>query len=342
MSEPKSERVAITGASGFIGGALIDHYRRSGVEVVGLDLRASPERGIVAADVSVRGSWERHLGGADCVIHTAAAVSNAVGDERAWRINALGTRNLIGAAVSQGVRRLVHISTCGVYGFHTPQAVSETYPVHCCGNVYRDTKIAAEHAVVAAGAQGELEIVVIRPADVYGPRCRVWITLPLQYLEKGLFLLPGNGNNAFFPIYIDDLVDGIVLAAHHEDGAGQIFNLAPSHPATTREFFSHHCRWLGKRGPICVPTPLALFLASVPYWVARTANRSTELGPATVRMLDRRGWLSSDKARARLGWSENVSLAEGMRCTEDWLRETGKLPSPAGRPRQRLRPRGAA
>jgi nucleoside-diphosphate-sugar epimerase len=133
-----------------------------------------------------------------------------------------------------------------------------------------------------------------------------------------------------------------VLAAHHEDGAGQIFNLAPSHPATTREFFSHHCRWLGKRGPICVPTPLALFLASVPYWVARTANRSTELGPATVRMLDRRGWLSSDKARARLGWSENVSLAEGMRCTEDWLRETGQLPSPAGRPRQRLRPRGAA
>ncbi|MBA2349602.1 MAG: NAD-dependent epimerase/dehydratase family protein, partial [Solirubrobacterales bacterium] len=90
MSTPR--RVFITGASGFIGRALAEHYRQAGAQVRGMDLRADPAAGVVAGDLAIAGPWQEHAGGCDLVINTAAVVSLRLRDpEGVWRANVLGT-----------------------------------------------------------------------------------------------------------------------------------------------------------------------------------------------------------------------------------------------------------
>ena len=128
------------------------------------------------------------------------------------------------------------------------QNVDESHPLITNGNSYVDTKIASEHAVLAAHAGGEIDCTIIRPGDVYGPASRAWVIVPLEMMRAGQFLLPDAGRGVFSPVYIDDLVDGIVLAAGKPEGAGQIFTLTSGAGVSCAEFFGHHWRWLGKQG----------------------------------------------------------------------------------------------
>ena len=138
-------RAFVTGAEGFIGRALSERLRGDGWEVAGVDFAAVPERAVVAGDVAEPGPWQRAANGAEVVVHTAAIVSNAHGLDTSWRVNVLGTRRALDAAVAAGARRFVHVSSVRAFsdlGF--PPGVEETHPVRPDGNPYVDTKIASE------------------------------------------------------------------------------------------------------------------------------------------------------------------------------------------------------
>ena len=130
----------------------------------------------------------------------------------------------------------------------------------------------------------------------------------------------------FSPVYIEDLLDGIVLAAGKPEGAGQIFTLTSGVGLTCAEFFGHHWRWLGKRGSVpSLSTGLAIALAEAGARVARLLGRPSELGRGTVELLARPATYSIEKARRLLGYAPAVDLAEGMRHTEAWAREKGLI-----------------
>ena len=99
-------------------------------------------------------------------------------------------------------------------------------PVHADGGSYVLTKLASEHVVLSEQTNDEIEVVIIRPGDAYGPGSRPWIIAPLEAIAKNQFMLPEKGEGFFRPIYIDDLVRGIALASGHPDAAGEIFNLS--------------------------------------------------------------------------------------------------------------------
>ncbi|MBE9544468.1 MAG: NAD(P)-dependent oxidoreductase, partial [Proteobacteria bacterium] len=240
------KRVFITGANGFIGRALGELYRREGAEIRGIDFTADPEMGVVAGDITKPGDWKDQLDGCDLIIHTAAVVSNTASNDFAWQVNTLGTSQLLKLGVSKSVKRFVHVSSVAAYGFVIPEDVKEDYPVKANGNCYVDSKIAAEHAVLACHASGNMDCTIVRPTDVYGPGSRPWVTAPLEMIKAGQFMLPANGKSIFSPVYIDDLLTGMKLAAGLPSGAGQIFNLGGGLALTCEEFFSHHYRWLGK------------------------------------------------------------------------------------------------
>jgi nucleoside-diphosphate-sugar epimerase len=318
-------RVFITGAGGFIGGALATRLRGEGHEVVGVD--RAPSAGVVAGDVSRPGDWQAVADGADLVVHTAALVSNVPTMDEAWRVNTLGSRNALDAAARGGATRFVYLSSVRAFsdvGF--PDGVTEDHPVRPDGNSYVDTRIACEQVVLQAHAAGEIPVTVVRPGDVYGPGSRPWTLLPLELIKRNRFLLPAMGRGVFSPVYVDDLVDGVLRAATQDAGAGQVFTIGGGVGVTCREFFAHYYRMLGKAGPPVLPTPVALALTSAAAGVARATRTDSEINPVAVRYFTRTGTYSIAKARRLLAYEPAVDLAEGMTRTEAWLRAEGLLP----------------
>src|SRR3954468_6699137 len=122
-------KVFISGALGFIGKVLADRYRAQGAEVRGVDLRADPALGVVAGDIGAPGDWQQHARGCDLVINTAAYVGFGGELDEVWRVNVLGTRRMIDAAVRGGAERFVQFSSVTTFGFEYPDGVEESYPV---------------------------------------------------------------------------------------------------------------------------------------------------------------------------------------------------------------------
>lgn len=316
-------RVFITGASGFIGRALSDRYAADGHEVSGCDLVADPARSVVAGDVARPGEWQEHAAGCELFIHTAASVSLRM--ERAveiWRANVLGTANALTAAERGGAQRFVHFSSVTVFGFDFPDGVDERYPVQFTFLPYPDSKIGTEQAVLQAHVEGRVRCTIIRPGDVYGPRSRVWAQIPAELIRQRRFILPGGGHGIHSPVYIDNLVDGVVLAAGSDAAVGQIFTLSDGVGVPYREFFAPYAQLLGRR-LVMLPAPVAIAVAAIVQRAARLAPGDNEINPGAARYLLRRGTYSNAKARSMLGWEPRVSVEEGLERTIAWLRERG-------------------
>ncbi|MCC7119044.1 MAG: NAD-dependent epimerase/dehydratase family protein [Anaerolineales bacterium] len=321
MENTRYQKIFITGALGFVGRALAEQYRALGSQTCGLDVRADSSWNIVTGDVSQPEAWQSALNGCDLVIHTAAIVTNNVSREEAWRVNVLGTRRVLDAAIRAGVKRFVHVSSLAAMRFNVEDQADESAPVLPTGNPYVDTKIASEHVVLAAHAKGEIACTILRPADIYGPGSRPWTLIPVQMIQKGLFLLPAHGQGIFRAIYIDDLVNGIMLAAEKDEGIGQIFILGGEQAVTCETFFGHYYRMLGKGSPRVMSASSAIAIAEIGRILFKMLGKPTELGRGAMEMLSKKNTVSNDKAHRLLGWYPQVSLEEGMRRTEIWLRE---------------------
>lgn len=322
--------VFVTGALGFIGWAVADRYRAAGAEVRGVDVRADPAGGVVAGDIAEPGLWQEHATGCDLVVHTAWVVSNVAGASHAWDVNVRGTRHVLDAAAAGGATRFVHFSSAAVYGHVRPDPVDERRPVRPTGATYGDTKIAAEQVVLQAHAAREVMATILRPGDVYGPGSRPWTVLPIEMLHRHQVLLPARGRGTFNPVFVDDLVDAVLLAASAEDGAGQVFNVTAGTAVDTREFFGHYARMLAIAPAPVAPTSVAMVVAELLGRASRALGRPSEASAATVRMLAGQGAVSIEKARRVLGYEPRVGLVEGMRRTEAWLRAEGMLDRAAG------------
>jgi nucleoside-diphosphate-sugar epimerase len=316
-------RVFITGASGFIGRALCERYAADGHEVRGCDLVADPDRNVVSGDVAEPGPWQDHAAGCELVIHTAANVSLRLERrEQMWRANVLGTANAVEAAERAGAQRFVHFSSVTVFGLEFPDDVDERYPVHNTFIPYPDTKIASEQVVLQAHLDGRVPCTVVRPGDVYGPRSRAWALVPAELMRRRRFMLPGWGKGIHSPVFIDNLVDGVALAAASSGAAGQVFTLSDGIGVPCREFFEPYAKLIGRR-LVALPTPVVLGAAAVAQRLARFESGDNDVNPEATRYMLRRGTYSIEKARRVLGWEPRVGLHVGLERTIGWLREQG-------------------
>ena len=324
MNKQAIKKVLITGANGFIGGTLMRYYQNQGQDVIGVDLVGNGAD-ILEGDISQPDTISHLLNECDVIVHTAALVSNAMQDSDMWRVNVLATRNLITAAKEHKVRRFVQISSLVAYGNSAEGELDENQPVHADGGSYVLTKLASEHVVLSEQANDDIEIVILRPGDAYGPGSRPWIITPLEAISKNQFMLPEKGEGFFRPIYIDDLVRGIATATSHPDAAGEIFNLSCEGYMLTKDYFAPHYEWLQKKGPMLVSTKLALRISSIASTMANLMGNLNEASPSTVMQLSTKSWFSIKKAEHILGWRPEVSFEEGMKTTHEWAKEQGLL-----------------
>ncbi|WP_202818626.1 NAD-dependent epimerase/dehydratase family protein [Pseudomonas putida] len=319
--------VFITGACGFIGQALARRYRALGAEVRGMDLRADPANGVVAGDLGQPGQWAEAARGCELFINTAAVVSLAAPWTLYRDVSVRGVRNCLDVAIASGAKRFVQFSSIAALGWQYPEQADERCDV-VIGEQYRYgvAKGASEHLVLAAHAAGELECTIVRPGDVYGPGSRAWLTEPLKMAKAGALILPNGGAGRWTPVYIDDLLDGVMLAAGLDQAKGQIFHISAAESVSCLEFFSNHWQWAGRSGsPRSLPLPLATLLTRGVWYANRLLGRPNEVSPDAMYMFSRTGGISIEKARALLGYAPKVSLQEGLRRSEAWLREVGQL-----------------
>ncbi len=329
--ELAGKTLAITGAGGFIGLRMITRARALGMKVRGLELSpaaAARARGagaeVALGDICDPAAARRLCGGAEIVFHTAAIVGEG-GDWALYRrVNVEGSRTVATAARDAGARRFVHLSSVMVYGFHFPPDVAEDGPLAGEDNAYCQTKIESETAVLALHAPERFGVTVIRPGDVYGPGSIPWVVRPLQLIKRHLFVLPDGGTGLINHVHVDNLLDGVLLALER-DAVGRAFNVSDGVGTTCREYFGALARMLGRRGVRTLPSALLRPTFRLAERAARRLGREPLASASAIDFLLRPHAYSIARARRELGYAPRVTLAEGLRETEAWLRKEGRL-----------------
>jgi len=317
-----SEAAFVTGGSGFIGGRLIERLVAAGRPVRALArsdasaqrvaaLGAEPVRG----DIGDRASLADAAAGAGVAFHLAAHLGEWGPWEEFERGNVEGTRNALAACAEAGVRRFVHCGTEAALMAGEPLIdVDETAPLRPDSRApYPATKAKAERAVRAASREG-FETVVLRPRFVWGKGDMTLLPELVATIEKGQFAWIGGGRNRTATTHVDNVVEGLLLAAER-GRPGEAYFVTDGEPVVFREFVTAMLATQGVTPPD----------RSLPAWtaapMARLAETTWKLLPlkGTPPMTTFRSWLLTQdctieiaKARQELGYEPLVSRDQGL------------------------------
>ncbi len=327
------KRVLVTGATGLIGRRLVERLRtQDGVVVRALvrdpmkaeALHALPVE-IALGDITRPETLCKAIANCHVVVHCAARVTERGRWEEFWESNVEGTRHVLEAAAQAGVERFVHVSSIAVYGLFPQDGTDESFPYHPCGNAYCDTKIEAEKLALEYYRRRGVPLVVLRPGIVYGPRSRHWTIRIIELLKANRLFLLGRADGICNHVYVDNVVDALYLAITNDAVLGEAFIITDGRATTWREFFGYYARMLGRETIPQLPAAPAKLLLQLLGGIFRLRGHPPPLSPKIVDYLHHRAVFRIEKARERLGYTPRVSLEEGMRCTEVWLREARYL-----------------
>jgi nucleoside-diphosphate-sugar epimerase len=252
---PRGSKVLVTGATGFIGGRLVERLLQEQEVQVRCIIRnvRRPSRlrllpvELVHSDLRNARKINRAIDGVDYVFHCAY-------DWRSRRQNIDGIRNLVEACASHSVKRLVHVSTFSVYEPFPNGPLTEESPDGDRSKEYVDTKLALEEIIVAAVRDRRVAATIVQPTIVYGPFSIPWTIGPAESLIFGEVILPDREEGLCNAIYIDDLVDGLILAAGSPAAVGERFIMSGPEPVTWVTFFTEIARSLGTNPPQLWPS----------------------------------------------------------------------------------------
>jgi nucleoside-diphosphate-sugar epimerase len=262
--------------------------------------------------------------GISTVYHLAAAYREELGDRTEFqRTNVEATRNLLDAASAQGVRRFVHCSTVGVQGQIDEPPATEDYRL-APGDHYQQSKLDGEVLALDYAKRG-LPLVVVRPVGIYGPGDLRFLKL-FRSIERGRFVMIGSGRSLYHLTYIEDVVQGFVLAGASPTALGEIFTIAGPRYTTLKVLVGMVADALGKPHPwLRVPFAPVYAASVVSERICRVLNVSPFLYPRRVEFFSKDRAFDTTKARRMLGYQPAVDLETGLRKTAQWYREARLL-----------------
>jgi polyketide synthase len=335
-NDPASEDLClVTGATGFIGGHIARRLLGEGYRVRSLvratsDTSALKSLGLELAygDLTDPASLTRAAKGCRFVLHCGALVSDWATVEEIQQINVLGTRNVLNASVAASVERFVHFSTTDVYGYPDGSGVDESHASTRFTNWYSRTKLAAEAEVRSVESAHDLEVVILRPATVYGPQSEDVVGEMARALRAGHMLLIDGGRAVAGLSYVDNVVDAAILSLRNDAAPGEAINVTDGLDITWRRFLSDLAEGLGSPQPRwSVPYgaayALGFSLEQGYRWLRRSTGLRTRplLSRQAVHVFGRNQDFSNRKARQVLGWAPGVPYASGLDVTIKWLQQ---------------------
>jgi nucleoside-diphosphate-sugar epimerase len=310
----------VTGATGFVGTALCNRLRESSVSVKATfrDSVIVPRfpSGIIPVPIGPIGSKSQlteAFRGVDIVIHLAGRVhvmnKGAIDAIAEFRdVNVVGTETIARQAAAAGVQRFVYVSSIKVNGDSTPQNVSFTEAdPHRPRDPYGISKAEGELALHRVMRETGMDVVIVRPPLVYGAGVKGNFLTMLKVLCRGMPLPFGKISNRRSMVYLENLVDALVLCSQQPEAAGETYLVCDGEDISTPELL----RKLGE----ALDRPVHLFpvhgsvLRLAAAMIGQTCAFERLLGSLTV---------DSRKIRRELGWAPQYSLNDGLRKTAAW------------------------
>lgn len=313
-------RVLVTGATGFVGPALVEALMRRGHRVrVALRRDTAPLPGVEYTMTGALGpatDWRPALIGVSAVVHLAAR-AHVMAEEpdalsRFRAVNAAGTRHLAEAAAASGVRRFVFLSSVKAMGESSPPGIrlDETHAARP-EDAYGISKREGEVALTEVAASSAMAAVIVRAPLVYGPAVKGNFLRLMRLVDRGLPLPFGAVANRRSLIARANLASALTLCLEHEAAAGRTFLVADDEDLSTPELIRRLGRALG-RSPFLLPVPPGLLRGA-----AGLAGRAAELARLTGDLA-----VDSSAIRTELGWKPEVGVDQALAETAAWYRQS--------------------
>ncbi len=311
-----NKRVLVTGAGGFIGSHLTErlvalgartralvHYNSAGRWGWLDESSAKDDIEVIAGDVQDRDSIASAMDGVEIVFHLAALIAIPYSYQAPLsyvRTNVEGTFNVLQAARTTGVERVVHTSTSEVYGSAQYLPIDEGHPLQG-QSPYSATKIGADKLAEAFYHSYDLPVVTVRPFNTYGPRQSARAVIPTIVTQclVGEHIQLGSLHPTRDLSYVADTVEGFISAASTPEATGQVINIGSGQKVSIGDLAQEIAKLVGH--------PIEI----------QEDERRVRPDSSEVENL----CASNQKARELLGWTPQYSLQEGLSPTIDWIRE---------------------
>lgn len=334
MNAVRTKKLFVTGGTGFVGQALVRQLRREGREVVLLTRNPQRVATELCGDVAVLkgnlgdpSSFKDALHGCDAVIHCAK--SDHPSPEVRAQEDIEGTRNLINASICAGVRLFQQLSTISVYGITPDGIVDEMLPLQSSFNHYAKSKIQIEEEVLKK--RGDIEVVILQPANVYGPGPCWWSHTLLNMMRRGRILMVNDGCGLANMLHVSDLISAILLALSVKKISGERFIISDGRPILWREYFQALEKIINRKATLALSAEQAKALSRKlrnrsPMMRARRAVERVFFNkpivfPLADEAIDKYACqtvFSIEKAVSHLGYQPLYDISRGLETVEEF------------------------
>jgi nucleoside-diphosphate-sugar epimerase len=307
---------AVTGAAGFLGRHLVRALEARGARTLSL-VRASGD-GAPALDEAI--ARPALLDGVDVLVHAAAVRHRHGVDAAMYRASNVDLVERVMRACAGRVRRFVLVGSVGVYGFPERLPITEEHPF-APRTLYGVTKVEAEHLARRLALELGLELVIVRPTIVYGPGDRNGMLDKMAHMIRaGTYRIVGSGANVLHHTHVDDMVEGIWLAASRDEAAGQDFILAGPSTITLADLSLLVARAVGRplarvRVPLALARAVATVVDVAAYRGIAFAEREPPINHEKLDVMTVSIAFDPSKAKRVLGFRPRVGYEEGIART---------------------------
>jgi len=324
-------KVLITGATGLLGGHLLQALQQRGEHIRALVLPAENAEKLIAqgvevvrGDVTDASTLAPAVKDIDIIFHLAGmmGVHRPLAEYRL--VNVTGSANLYQAAQAAGVRRFVHTSSHTVYGLGHGRFLTEKDALRPDPDPYSLTKAEGDRLMRRLMLKSNVETVILRPGTFFGPGDRLHFGRIAQRMKNGKGVIIGRGDNALPFCYVTDVVQGFLLAAYHEKAPGNVYNISNDHPLTQQEIFTAIADDVGGTRPTRHLPYYPIYFGSIAAekiaHITHSRPMVTRLG---VMMFGTDNRHSVEKARSELGYEPKVDVRQGIGLAAAWFNAGG-------------------
>ncbi len=326
------KKVFVTGATGFTGGHLCRILVDKGYSVGALVRKSSKTNELeklgvkpVVGDLANLNSLNGALEDIDTVFHVAAAYrQEGISKEQFWKVNVDGTRALLEFANQSKVKRFVHCSTVGVQGEIKNPPAKESDPYQP-GDHYQESKMEGEKLALKFFEERGLDGVVVRPVGIFGPGDLRFLKL-FKFINNGKFRMIGKGDVLYHLTFVEDLVQGIILAGQKKEASGNIYTVGGEEFMTLKKLVALIAETLNKPVPKkSIPLKPVYIAAAMCETICRPLGIEPPLYRRRLDFFTKDRAFDISKAKKELGYKPQVPLKQGLKITAKWYKENNLI-----------------